>query len=330
MKSLPRINGPIFDSGHNFTPDEFPRAWDMTMDELEASRGGTSGSSSSGAGFDLALWGCGRVAGADFFTGDSAKIALPGSPSLALLLPAAVYYVADADGGVHRFDATTRTVLGVPPLLDEQCGHLRAVEVEDGDGEWDLELFGWASAPDGAKIAAGFPCVGVVSSDADAVTDVSSAEATVIWPQPLVQLILQSLVKSGGTGEETGGETGGSGARAATQLPITLTDSNDTKSYIDERDSKLEKQLEDVKASLGIDSPLATRLSGRVEKLREAHSGLLCDVVPMSPRAALHQESGVVVPGLAGMGETFADGTTGKTSYVGGNLIEDIPNRRLI
>ena len=92
----------------------------------------------------------------------------------------------------------------------------------------------------------------------------------------------------------------------------------------------LQTQIDALRAALGTDAPLATRLSGRVERLREAHSGLLCDVVPLSPRAAVHQEAGVVVPGLAGMGEVFADGTTGKTSYVGGNLLVDIPNRRLI
>lgn len=306
MKPLPRINGPIFDTGHNFTPDEFPRAWDLTVAEIEVSQGSPS---TSDGGFDLALWGCGRVAGADFFDGDATQIALPPSPSLALFLPAALYFVGDEDGTIHRFEPVSRTLLGVPALLDDSVGYLRAVPVEDGAGEMALELFGWETTADAAKVALGFPCVGHVSSGTDAVTDVSNEDATVIWPGPVVREIVSTLRKNLDALDTPITDGDGSGGITPAQFGA-----------LQKRVSDLESALADLRAQIGNDSVVGVKETPSSLIINSGKA--MAQIVNLDPSSAKHFRAGIDIPDATGDGQIL-NGLTQGAGHIGGNATYD-------
>jgi hypothetical protein len=121
---------------------------------------------------------------------------------------------------------------------------------------------------------------------------------------------------STGGGTDTGGDNGSTGT---TGWALTQTMWNSQVL----RTQALEDEVKVIRGQLGTDSPLSIRLMGRSETLRAEHSRLSTSVVRLSPQAALRQQSGIVVPGLAGMHEYLPGNKRGKAVCIGGNLIVD-------
>lgn len=236
--NLPLTNAPIGETGLNFTPERFPLVWDTILVPLLNSLG----TGSALPAFDRALWGCGRVVGEDYFTSNSEAIAVPVPAALALTVPTALYFAADEGGLMHRIAVEEAFFIGdVPAALDAQFGFLRAIEIPDSDRQWTLEAFGWSAVPDPQNVAQGYPCLGQVFSDADAVTLVDSAAATVIFPQPFVQKLLRSLV--GGVGG------GGTGALSGETIPMELLQPPSIKDYVDAKNEEQDTEIEKLKSA---------------------------------------------------------------------------------
>lgn len=253
-----------------------------------------------------ALWslffGAGRITGSDRTVG----AAVPVAGALRVTLPAgSTWYIGGRFIELEQdldIDVPENAAAGVWGLLSIDDAGLPTVAEDD-----------WLAVapPRGAGV------LGLVKSDATKVLSISDTTRDIIQPEPAKQTrfeTIESMIDtlSGGTGggEETGG--------------VTLAMWNILKGRVD----ALEAELTTLKNSLGVESPIAVRLAGRVETLRAEHSRLAASVVRNSPRTAKRLRSAVVVAGLSGMGEKLV-GDNQRAHYIGGNLRINRAARRL-
>lgn len=201
MPTLPRTNGAIFDSGHLFTPDQFPRAWNMTMAALEAGV-----SSGEAGGYSLAILGAGRLVTMSYFSGDIGAPS-PVGGALAVRLPVATYYLANESGAIHIVTLDAPLDLPVDAGLDHRFGYLQAALVPDNGDEYTVEIKQWSGTARPDLVALGYPSLGWVTSDSQGVTAIDGSVADVIWPLPLIQKRLKDLSGDAG-GDGSGSGTG--------------------------------------------------------------------------------------------------------------------------
>ena len=241
MRPLPKTGGEIFDTDVLFTPDEMPRAWDMTMEELESLGAG------SASGLDPLITGYGRIAGRDYFSTDATAPRVPSSPALVLEIPNAMWFV---EGRKILVDEPNGALIiaGVPANA-QKYGYISAREIEDSGGEWTLEITPehWFDELQPELSAAGLACIGHVTSDFDSVTDIDGADVDVIVPNFVLSRVLKNLLKA-----PTGG--GGGILSFMTTQTVSPEDSTTNKAYVDGLIQDLAATIESTRATGGVDA----------------------------------------------------------------------------
>jgi hypothetical protein len=257
-----------------------------------------------------ALWslffGAGRITGSDRTSGAAVKV--PGQ--LRITLPAGSSWFIEGQfillGDDVEIDVPDNEAAGVWGVLSIDDAGLPTVADDD-----------WLSvAP-----ARGVGVVGLVKTSATEVLSIEESTRDIIQPEPAKQARFEAIedLIAQLSGETDGGGGGGGGTG-----DVTLAMWNALKGRVD----ALELELAALKKSLGVDSPIAVRLAGRVETLRAEHSRLAASVVRNSPRTAGRLSSAVVVAGLSGIEENLVGGTQ-RAHYIGGNLKVNRAKRRL-
>lgn len=229
---VPLTNGTYTLNGtvKNFTPDLFPEVWDNFLVPLVNNLTGGAGD------YNLAIFGAGRVAGLDYPTPDATKPIVPPSPALAVRLRnGARYEVADASGTMHEIVLTADTNLtDVPPSVLNAYGYLIAVDYEDGDGFiLDWHPSSWTTSLQPALSAAGYPCVGAVTSGVYAVESINLDKEDRVYSNALFQKLLAAI--------GTGG--GGSGGTVDLSAYATLE-------YVDDANEAQDAEIENLKNGL--------------------------------------------------------------------------------